>query len=240
MAQLLNAAGVCTGYDQLQILMDVSLAINPGERVVILGANGAGKTTLLKTLIGLLPIWSGTIEIEGESVQHRSTDYRVRRGVAYISDLGIIADLSVEDNLRVGGYHLKGTELKQKMDLMFERFPILRERRRNPGASLSGGQRKMLAVARGLMSDPRLVIMDEPSAGLSPLLVNEVLDIIQSVQEQHIAFLVAEQNVKFLDVADRVYVIDFGRVAFSGTVDELQKNDAVRRAYFGLEAIEQG
>lgn len=237
MSHLLAGSNISTGYDQLQILWDVSLNVNPAERVVILGANGAGKTTLLKTLVGLMPVWTGTIELGGEAVQTRSTDYRMRRNVAYVSDVGIIADLSVEDNLRIGGYHLSRAEVQDKMGLMYERFPILKERRREAGGSLSGGQRKMLAVARGLMSDPKLVLMDEPSAGLSPLLVNEVIEIIQSVEEENIAFLIAEQNIKFLDIAHRVYVIDFGRVIFSGTVEELQRNDAIRRAYFGVESL---
>lgn len=237
MASLLACSNLNAGYDQLQILWDMSLTVEPTERVVILGANGAGKTTLLKTLVGLIPAWSGDIALNGESVGHLSTDARVRKSMAYISDVGIVADLSVEDNLRIGGYHRPRAEVQRKMDSMFERFPILRERRREAGGSLSGGQRKMLAVARGLMSDPKLLIMDEPSAGLSPLLVHEILELIKSVEEQNIAFLIAEQNVKFLDIADRVYVIDFGKVIFSGTVEELQENDAIRRAYFGVEAI---
>lgn len=237
MSHLLAGSNISTGYDQLQILWDVSLHVDDGERVVILGANGAGKSTLLKTLVGLMPAWRGSIELTGEPVQHRSTDYRMRRNLAYVSDVGIIADLSVEDNLRIGGYHLSRSQVQDKMGLMFERFPILKERRREAGGSLSGGQRKMLAVARGLMSDPKLVLMDEPSAGLSPLLVNEVIEIIQSVEEEKIAFLIAEQNIKFLDIAHRVYVIDFGKVIFSGTVQELQQNDAIRRAYFGVESL---
>jgi branched-chain amino acid transport system ATP-binding protein len=234
---VLTCTDLSAGYDQLKILWDVSLNVEHGERVVILGANGAGKTTLLKTLVGLIGAWSGSITLNGEEVRHLSTDARMRRSVAYISDVGIIADLSVEDNLRVGGYHLRREAVQRKMDAMFERFPILRERRREAGGSLSGGQRKMLAVARGLMSDPTLLIMDEPSAGLSPLLVQEILELIQGLHGQDMAFLIAEQNVKFLDIADHVYVIDFGKVAFSGSVEELQHNDAVRRAYFGVEAI---
>ena len=237
MSHLLAGSHISTGYDQLQILWDVSLHVDAGERVVILGANGAGKTTLLKTLVGLMSAWTGSIAVGSEEVQHRSTDYRMRQDLAYVSDVGIIADLSVEDNLRIGGYHLSRAEMQDKMALMFERFPILKERRREAGGSLSGGQRKMLAVARGLMSDPKLVLMDEPSAGLSPLLVNEVIEIIQSVEEENIAFLIAEQNIKFLDIAHRVYVIDFGKVIFSGTVEALQQNDAIRRAYFGVESL---
>lgn len=234
---ILTCSNLTAGYDQLQILWDISLSVDPGERVVVLGANGAGKTTLLKTLVGLITAWNGIITLNGDEVNHLSTDARMRRRVAYISDLGIIPDLSVEDNLRIGGFHRSGADVRRTMEVMYERFPILRDRRREMGTSLSGGQRKMLAVARGLMSDPQLLIMDEPSAGLSPLLVQEILEIIKSLDGQGMAFLIAEQNVKFLDIADRVYVIDFGRVIFTGSVEELRQDDTIRRAYFGVEAI---
>lgn len=237
MESWLSVSNLDTGYDQLQILFDVSLSVASGERVVMLGSNGAGKTTLLKSMVGLQPMWRGNVELMGRPVGHLSTDARIRRGIAYVSDVGIVADLSVEDNLRIGGYHLSRTELLAKMRLMYDRFPILRERRNEAGGSLSGGQRKMLAVARGLMSDPKVMIMDEPSAGLSPRLVMEVIDLIRSLQGHDMSFLIAEQNVKFLEIATRVYVVDFGRVVFEGTVAELQENDAIRRAYFGMDAI---
>lgn len=237
MARLLECAHLESGYDQLQILRDVGLSVDAGERVVILGANGAGKTTLLKTLVGIMPTWSGTIAIHGEPVEKLSADARIRRKLAYISEIGIISDLSIEDNLRIGGYHLNREAMRNNLERTFDQFPILRERRRAAGGSLSGGQRKMLAVARGLMSEPDLVIMDEPSAGLSPMLVSEVLEIIKKVEEHGMAFLIAEQNVKFLDVAHRVYVIDFGQIIFSGSVQELQQNDTIRQAYFGVQAL---
>ncbi len=237
MDALLRAKGMNTGYDQLQILWDAALDVKAGERVVVLGSNGAGKTTLLKSLIGILPLWSGTIEFDGHSVDRLRTDGRVRRGMAYMSEVGIIADLSVEDNLRIGGYFSSRDALKSKMEAMFKEFPILRERRMEAAASLSGGQRKMLAAARALMGDPKLLMMDEPSAGLSPLLVTEILRLVKNLEGRNMAFLIAEQNIKFLEVATRVYVLDSGRIIFSGTVDELQTNDAIRRAYFGVDAV---
>ncbi|NMP22781.1 ABC transporter ATP-binding protein [Sulfobacillus harzensis] len=237
MDALLKAEGMNTGYDQLQILWDAALEVKAGERVVVLGSNGAGKTTLLKSLVGLLPLWSGTVEFDGQPVHRLRIDGRVRRGMAYMSEVGIIADLSVEDNLRIGGYFSSREKLKSKMEAMFEEFPILKERRQEAAASLSGGQRKMLAAARALMGDPKLLIMDEPSAGLSPLLVTEILNLVKSLEGRNIAFLIAEQNIKFLEVATRVYVLDSGRMIFNGTVDELQRNDAIRRAYFGVDAV---
>lgn len=237
MDHLLTVEGLTTGYDQLQILWDVQLHVAAGERVVILGANGAGKTTFLKALVGLLPAWGGSITFDGQSVETLRTDGRVRRGMAYMSEVGVIADLSVEDNLRIGGYFAPGEALKRKMGAMFDEFPILKERRREAAASLSGGQRKMLAAARALMGDPKLLIMDEPSAGLSPLLVTEIVNLVKSLEGRQMAFLIAEQNIKFLEVATRVYVLDSGRMIFNGTVAELEQNDAIRRAYFGVDAV---
>lgn len=237
MSTLLDVNGLNAGYDQLQILWDLHVQVEAGERVVILGSNGAGKTTLLKSLVGLLPIWSGSIRFAGEAIERLRTDGRVRRGMAYMSEVGIIADLSVEDNLRIGGYFASGSALRAKMEAMYNQFPILRERRLEPAESLSGGQRKMLAAARALMGEPKLLIMDEPSAGLSPLLVTEILNLVKGLDGRNMAFLIAEQNIKFLELATRVYVLDSGRIIFNGTVAELEKNDAIRRAYFGVDAV---
>lgn len=236
MENLMEVSNLVTGYDQLQILWGPSLDINAGERIVILGANGAGKTTLLRAMVGLLPTWDGFISFEGRSIEKMSTDARIRLGISYVSDLGIIPDLSVEDNLKIGGYRISKKMIAEKMDEMFGEFPILKDRRKKPGGSLSGGQRKMLAIARGLMSGPKLIIMDEPSAGLSPLFVNETIEIINRLEKTGIGFMIAEQNVKFLEIADRVFVLDSGKMIFSGTVRDLENNDAIHRAYFGVVA----
>jgi branched-chain amino acid transport system ATP-binding protein len=234
MTDLLQVTGLSTGYGQMQILWDVALDVAQGERVVILGANGAGKTTLLKTLVGLLPTWRGDIEFAGDAVSRLRTDMRIRKGISYLSEVGVVATLSIEDNLRLGGYHLPSNQIGQRMTQVLDAFPELKPRRKEAAGSLSGGQRKMVAVARALMSGPKLVVMDEPSAGLSPLFVNEVVSIVKRFESEHMAFLIAEQNTKFLEVADRVFVLDSGRIAFSGTVTELQENDAIRKAYFGI------
>lgn len=230
----LSVKGLRVGYDELQILQDVHLVVGSGEHIVLLGANGAGKTTLLKTLVGVLPTWQGEIEFTGERIETMRTDARMRRGISYISELGIVPNLSIEDNLRLGGYYLTKQETRERMEAMYAKFPVLKARPKALGGSLSGGQRKMLAVAKALMSRPKLVIMDEPSAGLSPLLVSEVIDLLRSFQEEELALLIAEQNVKFLELADRVYVLDNGTIRFSGTVAEMNDNTAVHQAYFGL------
>lgn len=234
MTELLKLSGLSTGYGQMQILWDVVLDIQAGERVVILGANGSGKTTLLKAVIGLLPAWSGSIQFHGENMLQLRTDARIRKGISYLSEVGVVGSLSIEDNLRLGGYHLPRKEVGLRMAQMLATFPELQPRRKESAGSLSGGQRKMLAVARALMSGPKLVVMDEPSAGLSPLFVSEVVDIVKKFETEQMAFMIAEQNVKFLDIADRVFVLDSGRIVFTGTVAQLHENDAIRKAYFGI------
>ena len=231
---LLDVSGIETGYDDLQILWNVGINVRRGERVIVLGANGAGKTTLLKALVGLLPAWKGAIHLNGEAVQGMRIDRRISRGVSYLSEVGVVAGLTIEENLRIGGYHLASGAVRSQMAVMYDFFPDLRARRREAAASLSGGQRKMLAVAKALMSRPQLVIMDEPSAGLSPLFVSEVISMVNRFHDDGISFLIAEQNVKFLEIADRVYVLDSGRTIFAGTVAELHGNDALERAYFGV------
>jgi branched-chain amino acid transport system ATP-binding protein len=234
---LLLAEGIESGYGQVQVLWGAGLRVAPGESVVLLGANGAGKTTLLKVLLGLMPAWGGAIRLAGEDVTRLRPDRRVRRGVAYMSELGVFPGLSIEENIRIGGQFAGRAQLAARTQEMYAAFPILAERRRALAGSLSGGQRKMLGIAKALAGGPRLLVMDEPSAGLSPRLVQEVLAVLGGLRAQGgggIALLVAEQNVAFLDLADRVYTLERGRVGFEGTVARLRSDDALRRAYFGL------
>lgn len=236
MAKLFDATGINAGYEKMQVLWNTEISVAQSERVVLLGANGSGKTTLLKTVMGLLPLWSGSIEFNGNHLEKKRTDERFQKGISYMSESGIIAGLTVEENLLIGGYYLSRTEQKQQLAKMYEQFPDLKLKRKHAGGSLSGGQRKMLGVAKALMSQPKLLVMDEPSAGLSPLFVKEVIDIlVKSTEASNLSLLIAEQNVKFLEIADRVYVLDGGRITFTGTVLELVADDAVKRAYFGLE-----
>lgn len=231
---LLDVKGLESGYDQLQILWGIDLNVMPGETVLLLGANSAGKTTLLRTLIGLLPCWAGSIEFDGESLQALRPDQRIRRGIACMSELGVFPSLSIEENIRLGGYTLSASEVRRHCKELFELFPDLAQKRRQLASSLSGGQRKMLGIAKVLVSQPRLLLMDEPSSGLAPVFVKQVVNVLKTVIGSGTSLLIAEQNVAFLELADRGFLIDGGRVKLSGTRQELEHDDAVRAAYFGL------
>lgn len=233
--ELLDAAGLESGYNRVQVLWGAGLTVHREETVVLLGANGAGKTTLLRVLMGLLPAWNGTVHFAGDEITHLSTDRRVRRGIAYMSEMGVFPGLTIDENIRIGGHLLASEVLRARAEELYAVFPDLSQRRRAPASSLSGGQRKMLGIAKALAGKPRLLIMDEPSAGLAPLFVREVMRVLADARGQGLSLLVAEQNVKFLDLADRVYTMEGGRIGFSGTVPEIRANDSVRRAYFGLK-----
>jgi len=212
----------------------VDLAVGEGESVLLLGANGAGKTTLLRAVVGLLPAWSGRIELAGADVTRWRADRRIRRGVAFMSELGVFPTLSIRENLRMGGYFLRGAEARARAAELYEMFPDLAGRRRELAASLSGGQRKMLGVAKALMSRPRLLVMDEPSAGLAPVFVKQVVESLERVHGQGMSLLIAEQNTAFLHLADRGYVLEGGRIVFEGAGAELRDSEVVRDAYFGV------
>lgn len=231
---LLDAKGLESGYDTLQVLWSVDLRIEPGETVLLLGANGAGKTTLLRTIVGLLPAWRGDIRLGGDDITRLRPDQRVHRGIAFMSELGVFPTLSISENLRMGGYFLPARTVKQRKREMFELFPDLAKRPRALAASLSGGQRKMLGMAKALISNPSLLLLDEPSAGLAPVYVAQVIRALDEVRKRSAALLIAEQNVAFLPLADRGYVLEGGRVKYSGNKEELRNSDAVRAAYFGV------
>ncbi len=233
-AELLRADDVSSGYGKVRVLWGAGLAVEAAETVVLLGANGAGKTTLLKVLIGLLPAWSGRIVFGHEDITRLRPDQRVRRRMAYMSELGVFPGLTIEENLRIGGQFVPPVQLRARLAELFETFPALAGKRYALASSLSGGQRKMLGIAKALAADPLLLVMDEPSAGLSPLFVAEVIAVLRRFRGSGLALLIAEQNVAFLDLADRVYTLDGGRIGFSGTVAALHQEDALHRAYFGL------
>jgi branched-chain amino acid transport system ATP-binding protein len=230
---LLKAEGVDAGYGTMQVLWGVDLDVRTGETVLLLGTNGAGKTTFLKTLVGLVQARHGSIRLDGEDVTRMRSSGRMRLGMTYMSELAVFPDLSIEENIRVGAEALGHPD--PNIEDLYRTFPALREKRRAPASSLSGGQRKMLGIAKALASEPRLLVMDEPSAGLSPLLVKEVIRILSDLRGRGLALLVAEQNIGFLEVATRVFVLEGGRIRFSGTVAEMTDNEALRRAYFGLK-----
>ena len=231
---LLAAEGLEAGYGRVQVLWGVDLAVLERETVVLLGANGAGKTTLLKTLLGLVPAWRGTIAFQSEDVTRWRTDRRVRRGMVYMSEMAVFPGMTIEENIGIGGQFLARGALRRRRAELYAIFPALGERRRALAASLSGGQRKMLGIAKALAADPHMLIMDEPSSGLSPLFVKEVIQVLAQFRARGLTLLIAEQNIKFLELADRVYTLDGGRIGFAGTVAAMHENDALRRAYFGL------
>ena len=232
---LLKAAGVDAGYGTMQVLWGVDLDVRAGETVLLLGANGAGKTTFLKSLVGLIEVRHGAIRLAGEDVTPMRPSNRMRLGMTYMSELAVFPDLSIEENIRVGAQALGHADSASRVEELYGVFPALREKRRAPASSLSGGQRKMLGIAKALAAEPRLLVMDEPSAGLSPLFVKEVIRILSDLRGRGLSFLVAEQNIGFLAVATRVFVLEGGRIRFSGTVAEMTDNEALRRAYFGLK-----
>jgi len=230
---LLTAQGVDAGYGTMQVLWGVDLDVRAGETVLLLGTNGAGKTTFLKSLVGLIEARHGAIRLAGADVTRMRSSERMRLGMAYMSELAVFPDLSIEENIRIGAQALGHPN--PPIDDLYATFPVLREKRRAPASSLSGGQRKMLGIAKALAAEPRLLVMDEPSAGLSPLFVKEVIRILSDLRGRGLALLIAEQNIGFLEVATRVFVLEGGRIRFSGTVVEMTDNEALRRAYFGLK-----
>jgi branched-chain amino acid transport system ATP-binding protein len=234
-ASLLEAAGVDAGYGTMQVLWGVNLDVRPGETVLLLGANGAGKTTFLKSLVGLLEARHGSIKLGGEDVTRMRSSDRMRLGMTYMSELAVFPDLSIEENIRVGAQALGHANPTARVEELYGVFPALREKRRAPASSLSGGQRKMLGIAKALAAEPKLLVMDEPSAGLSPLFVKEVIRVLSDLRGRGLALLIAEQNIGFLEVATRVFVLEGGRIRFSGTVAEMSGNEDLHRAYFGLK-----
>ena len=234
-ASLMEAHGVDAGYGTMQVLWDVDLDVRAGETVLLLGANGAGKTTFLKSLVGLIETRQGHITLAGQDVTKMRSSDRMRLGMTYMSELAVFPDLSIEENIRVGAQALGHADPGARVEELYGLFPVLREKRRAPASSLSGGQRKMLGIAKALAAEPRLLVMDEPSAGLSPLFVKEVIRILSDLSGKGLALLIAEQNIGFLEVATRVFVLEGGRIRFSGTVAEMTDNEALRQAYFGLK-----
>jgi len=234
-ARLLDATGIDAGYGTMRVLWGVDLDVRAAETVLLLGANGAGKTTFLRSLVGLIDARHGAIKLDGEDITRMRSSDRMRRGMTYMSELAVFPDLSIEENIRVGAQALGHADPAARIDELYGLFPVLRDKRRDPASSLSGGQRKMLGIAKALAAEPKLLVMDEPSAGLSPLFVKEVIRVLTGLRGRGLALLIAEQNISFLEVATRVFVLEGGRIRFSGTVAEMSNNEALHRAYFGLK-----
>ena len=233
---LLEVKGLHAAYGATRVLHGMDFAMDEGSITTLLGANGAGKTTTLRALCGMVRT-SGEVRFAGKRIEGRATEDIVRLGVAHVPDgRGTFANLSTEENLRLGGYCRKDKrELESDMERMFGYFPVLRDRRRQQAGTLSGGEQQMLAVSRALMLRPKLLLLDEPSFGLAPLVVQELFRILRAVNEQErVSMLLVEQNASMaLGLADHAYLIETGRVVLSGRADEIKRDDAVRRSYLG-------
>jgi branched-chain amino acid transport system ATP-binding protein len=237
-AELLEADELVAGYlPGLDILHGASLTVADGEIVGIIGPNGAGKSTLIKTVFGLVPVRGGRVVLRGDDISKRPPHELVRRGVGYVPQLrNVFATLTVDDNLRMGSY-LQAKKFHQRRAEIFELFPRVAERRDQRAGSLSGGERQMLAMARALMTEPTVLLLDEPSAGLSPIMQDDVFERIVSVNRAGVSVLMVEQNVqRCLEIATRAYVLDQGRNAYTGTGAELMDDDNVVALYMGTLA----
>ncbi|WP_219413530.1 ABC transporter ATP-binding protein [Pseudonocardia nigra] len=233
---MLKVDGLCAGYHGLQILHEVDLHVDEGEIVAIVGGNGAGKTTTLKTISGLVRATSGSITFDRERAIGVRPSELVRRGLVHVPEgRALFGPLTVAENLRMGGWTRGRQSLERDLDEVFDLFPILAERRRQPAETLSGGQQQMLAIGRALMARPRLLMLDEPSTGLSPKLTWTVLDAVRTIRERGVAVLLVEQNASHaLNLADRAYVLESGSAVLTGPGPELARDDRVRAAYLGL------
>jgi branched-chain amino acid transport system ATP-binding protein len=224
-------------YSGLPVIQDISLNVREGELVSVVGGNGAGKSTLFKAIMGVLRPTRGGITFRGEAVVGKSTAEIVRRGMVCIpEDRKLFRPLTVEENLRLGAYILKDRQQHPAlMEEVFTLFPRLKERRGQPAATLSGGEQQMLAIGRGLMADPRLLLLDEPSLGLAPLLVDEVFRVVKELKERGMTILLVEQNVReALEICNRGYILQTGRIIQEGTGSELLQSNAVQKAFLGL------
>jgi branched-chain amino acid transport system ATP-binding protein len=243
LASSLNITGVDAGYGAVRVLEDVSLKVAPGETVVLLGTNGNGKSTLMKCVMGILPPIAGSIVADIDGKQHelvgRSTEAIVDLGISLVPEgRRLFSKLSVEENLLLGAFRPAArVEIARNLDMSYATFPVLKERRRQLAGSLSGGEQQMLALARALMSAPKILLIDEPSVGLAPVLVKRTIEKIQDLKERYeLTVLMAEQNFnQAVRIADRGYVIVHGKIAFEGgSAEELNNNELVRKFYLGL------
>jgi branched-chain amino acid transport system ATP-binding protein len=222
-------------YGAIHAIKGVSFEVNEGEIVTLIGANGAGKSTTLNTISGLLRPKTGSITFLGEDITRTPAHKLVEKGLSQVPEgRRVFLQMTVQENLEMGAFTEKNSDLRGRMDRVYEQFPRLKERYRQVAGTLSGGEQQMLAMGRALMSDPKLLMMDEPSMGLAPILVEQIFEIIKSLHEAGTTILLVEQNAQMaLDIADRAYVLETGKVTISGSAKELLENDKVRSAYLG-------
>lgn len=223
-------------YGMIQAIKGVSFDVNEGEVIALIGANGAGKTTILHTITGLINAQKGSVWFEGKDITKVPAHKIVSMGMAHVPEgRRVFANLTVLQNLKMGAYTRKDkTEIEQTLDSIYKRFPRLMERQNQLAGTLSGGEQQMLAMGRALMSHPKIILMDEPSMGLSPIFVNEIFDIIKNVSASGTTVLLVEQNAKkALSIADRAYVLETGKIVLSGKASDLLNNDSIKKAYLG-------
>lgn len=232
---MLKIENLAVHYGMIQAVHDVSLEVKPGEIVTLIGANGAGKTTILRTISGLIRPTTGQLLFEGNDLTKTAPQKIVAAGLSQVPEgRHVFAGLSVMENLEMGAYLRKDQGVKVDYDQVFEKFPVLKERKNQDAATLSGGEQQMLAMGRALMSKPKLLLLDEPSMGLAPIFIKEIFSIIQEINAQGTTVLLVEQNAKMaLSVAHRGYVLETGKIVLSGTGAELLASEEVKKAYLG-------
>ena len=235
MSTILKVDDINVYYGSIHAIKGISFEVNEGEIVTLIGANGAGKSTTLKTMSGLLRSQTGTIEFLGQNIMHMPADKLVAAGLAHVPEgRRVFAQMSVEENLEMGAFTRPNSEIAPGLERVYAHFPRLKERRRQVAGTLSGGEQQMLAMARALMSKPKLIMMDEPSMGLSPILVEQIFSIIYELRESGVTILLVEQNAnKALKITDRAYVLETGKITLSGTGRELLEKEEVKKAYLG-------
>ena len=233
---MLDIDNLRSRYGRIEVLHGASLNVSAGEIVTLVGSNGAGKTTLLRAISGVQPVSGGAIRFNGQSIQNMPAHRRVSLGIAQVPEgRQVFAPLSVEDNLKLGAWTRADAEISGDIEGIYETFPALREKRQMPAGALSGGQQQMLAMGRALMARPKLMLLDEPSMGLAPMIVDQIFEIIAGLKQRGLTVLLVEQNAyAALAIADRGYVMETGRIALSGTGRALLDDTKVRSAYLGL------
>ena len=233
---MLSVKKLASAYGRIEALHGVSLCVHAGETVALIGANGAGKTTLLRAISGVQRVSAGSILFETKSIERLPSHVRVARGVVQVPEgRQLFAPLSVEDNLKLGAWSRRSEDPAPDMERVYAIFPMLASRRKAPAGALSGGQQQMLAIGRALMANPRLLLLDEPSMGLAPILVDRIIEAILDLKRKGLTILLVEQNARAaLAIADRGYVLETGRITLSGPAAEIQTDKRVREAYLGV------
>ena len=234
---MLELNNLTAGYGSFQALFSVNLEVKKGEAIAVIGPNGAGKTTLLRTISGMLPVQSGNLSMEGTSLKDVPPYRIIDFGIAHVpANRRLFSSMSIEDNLRMGAFTPNARpHFEERLDFIFDLFPRLKERRSQIAGTLSGGEQQMCAIGRALMSSPKLLLMDEPSAGLAPVIVNQVFQLVQQIRDQGLTVLIVEQNIEqVLKIVDRAYLMEVGAIKISGKAEELIQSESIRKAYVGL------